>query len=127
LNRNGFKIHNYEATYKPESQVCGTIKILKGDGLSLRDISIKVEVKESTIIIKNGQFTTPTSHTNQTRSVTYTEENAFFHLDPSQFVFNAYDMNEQFYEIPFNFTLPDMSLPTFHSNNINISYEITAI
>jgi len=36
-------------------------------------------------------------------------------------------MNEQFYEIPFNFILPDISLPTFHSNNVNISYEITAI
>lgn len=124
---NVFDIQTNETTYKPGSQVSGTIKILRGGGLSLRDISIKVEGKESTIIIKNEQFTTPDSHTNQTRPVTYTEENAFYHLDLSQFVFNAHDTNEQFYEIPFNFILPELSLPTFHSNNVDISYEITAI
>ena len=73
----------------------------------------------------NLQF--PDTHTNQTGSVNYTEENAFFDLDLSQFVFNAYKVNEQSYEIPFNFILPEMSLPTFHSNNVIISYEITAI
>ena len=124
---NVFKIQINETTYKPGSRVNGTIKILRGGGLSLRDISIKVEGKESTIVIKNEQFTTPDAHTNQTRPVTYTEENAFFHLDLSQFVFNAHEVNEQFYDIPFNFILPEMSLPTFHSNNINITYEITAI
>ena len=124
---NGFKIQNNEFTYKPGSQVSGTMKILRGGGLSLRDISMKVEGKESTIVIKNEQFTTTDSHINQTRPVTYTEDNIFFHLDLSQFVFGTRDMNEQFYEIPFNFILPNISLPTFHSNNVNISYEITAI
>ena len=124
---NVFNIQTNETTYKPGSQVSGILKILRGGGLSLRDISIKVEGKESTTIIKNEQFTTPDSHTNQTRPVTYTEENAFFHLDLSQFVFNTNEVNEQFYEIPFNFILPEMSLASFHSNNVNIFYEITAI
>src|SRR6187401_2985887 len=108
---NVFTIHTNETTYKPGSQVNGTIKIQKGGGVSLRDISIKVEGKESTNIIKNEDSTFSDSSTSQTIAVTYTEENVFFHLDLSQFVFNADDKNEQFYETPFNFILPNMSLP----------------
>ena len=52
FNENVFKIQNNETTYKPGSQLKGPIKILRGGGLSLRDISIKVQGKESTIIIK---------------------------------------------------------------------------
>ena len=111
---NVFKIQLNETTYKTGSQVSGTLKILGGGGLSLRDVSINVEGKESTTIIKNEDFTNPNSLTAQTRSVTYSEENKFFHLDLSHFIFNAHDIGEQFYEIPFNFVLPDTLLPTFH-------------
>ena len=124
---NGFNIQLNETTYKIGSQVNGALKILKGGGLSLRDVSINVEGKESTTIIKNENFTNPNSHTSQTRSVTYREENKFFHLDLSQFIFDAKEIGEQFYEIPFNFILPDTLLPTFQSTNVDISYELTAI
>lgn len=124
---NGFNIQLNETTYKIGSQVNGVLKILKGGGLSLRDVSINVEGKESTTIIKNENFTNPNSHTSQTRSVTYREENKFFHLDLSQFIFDAKEIGEQFYEIPFNFILPDTLLPTFQSTNVDISYELTAI
>jgi hypothetical protein len=98
-----FNIQINAITYNAGSQVNGALKILRGGGISLRDLSIKVEDKGSTIIIKNEQFTTQDSHTNQTRPVTYTEESVFFYLDLSEFVFNADDMNEQFYDFLFNF------------------------
>jgi len=127
LNVNVFNIQLNETTYKTGSQVNGVLKILRGGGLSLRDVSINVEGKESTTIIKSENFTNPNSHSTQTRPVTYSEENKFFNLDLSQFIFNAKEIGEQFYEIPFNFILPDTLLPTFHSTNANISYELTAI
>jgi len=51
----------------------------------------------------------------------------FFNLDLSPFIFDAKDIDNRLYEIPFNFVLPDMLLSSYHGTNANISYEVTAL
>jgi hypothetical protein len=124
---NVFDIQLNEISYQPGSQIEGTLKILKGGGLALKDVEFKVEGKELTTIAKNENYTDPKSNTTQTRSVTYREENKFFYLDLSSFIFNAKDTGNQIYEIPFNFVLPEMVMSSYHGTNVIISYEVTAL
>jgi hypothetical protein len=124
---NVFHIQFNETTYKVGSEVKGALKILKGGGLSLRDIELWVEGKESTTITKHENSTDPDSPTTQPRSVTYNEENKFLNLDLSSFIFEAQDQGGQFYEVPFHFNLSDAYPPTYKSKNVKISYELTAL